>query len=477
MTAEFNCIYDFQQPLDDTWELIPEKGWSFGISPDAAHFVNTSDTSAEIYLRPCAMYGDSYEFQFAPQSKKAGTFCFGFLAGFENINLELNLTTGQLEINTHEFHKNQPRLATKITSEFSKLTCTRQSSPLPGLPYEGSSIKLFLDGKLVAQLDAIDFLPESHIMFSLKGKGEVSLSSFAIRGPQRPRPEFLEVGLWQQSGKTDTEKNVDALITGVRQAADAGVQMLITPETSLTGLRPDHPQLADRDHIQAALAHFQQTVGTIKNAPYTLIGYPEWLDGSTVEAAEIDKVKVNCHRFVRPDGTLGPMMAKVHSCEQGLWHGRNYNLQRVAGVEVAVGVCHDGHYQDVWSTGVMAGARLCLHPLAGGTPSDPIPDILTAMRNKGHQFDSYWLCVNAGGGSGIFRPRTSRKHPNAIIAIPDDLTEKNPTYPTYSTMGDLLAHGKIRLWDATGCFPLRTLRSGKDRYQTWSRLIPKIQNC
>lgn len=477
MHTEFSRVYDFQQPLDDAWELIPAKGWSFDISAEGARLANASDGSAEIYLRPCSIYGDAYEFQFVPASKKSGVFCFGFLDGFEQITLELNCSTGELNISTHEYHKQQPRLVSRVGTDFSKLTFVRESDPLGSLPYEGSLIKLLLDDKLVAQLGEIDFLPESHIMFGLKGKGEVSISSFAIRGPQRPRPEFVEIGIWQQSDKSDTAKNVDALIEGVRRGAQEGVEMLVTPETSLTGLRPTDPQLHNRGDIQANLERFQRAVSSIKEAPYTLIGYPEWIDGSSVEGADLELVRTNCHRFVRPDGTLGPMMAKVHSCEDRLWHGRNYNLQRVCGVEVALGVCHDNHYQDVWATGVMAGARLCLHPMASGPLKDTIPDTLTKLRSSGESLDAFWVRVNAYGGSGIFRPRTTAKHPDVILAVPDDLTEKNPTYPKYSAMGDLFAHARIRLWDTNGCYPMRTLRSGKKRYEAWSLLIPEIQDC
>ncbi len=66
-------------------------------------------------------------------------------------------------------------------------------------------------------------------MFGFKGPGEVSLASFSIDGPERPRPEFVHVGLWQQSGKPTTTENVQALTEGVRQAANAGVQILLTP--------------------------------------------------------------------------------------------------------------------------------------------------------------------------------------------------------------------------------------------------------
>lgn len=41
-------------------------------------------------------------------------------------------------------------------------------------------------------------------------------------------------------------------------------------------------------------------------------------------------------------------------------------------------------------------------------------------------------------------------------------------------MGDLLAHARIRLYDATGCYPMRTLRGGVLAYECWSRLIPPI---
>jgi len=32
----------------------------------------------------------------------------------------------------------------------------------------------------------------------------------------------------------------------------------------------------------------------------------------------------------------------------------------------------------------------------------------------------------------------------------------------------------IRLYDATGCYPMRTLRAGRTAYECWSRLIPPL---
>lgn len=469
--------YDFTQPLDDAWELICDPGWTCDVQPHCAHFVSTlasPDKSADVFLRPCCIHGDTIELGLAPGAARRGVLVLELLAGFEFITAEINLTTGELVIHTHESHKPQPRLKTTVATGFTTARLIRRRDKLPGLPYEGVAVTLVLDGQAAVEVAQIDFLPECLVRFALKGPGEMSVSHLTIAGPARPRPEYVHLGLWQQRIKPTTAQNVDGLIEGVRQAAEAGVQILVAPETSLTGLRPNDPELSDERSIQAELARLQRAVAGVRNAPYTLVGYPDWISGRQVEGATVDRVRVNAHRFVRPDGGLGPGMAKVHVCEPGFWHGRGYNCQRVAGVEIALGICHDARYADVWTTGVMAGARLCLHPAAGGNLAGQIPDIVKGYAGLGTQFDAYWATVNAGGGGAIVYPDANRKHPQTVLAVTGDLTEANPTYPTYSAVADSLGHARIRLWDPTGCYPMRTLRSGRNAYRHWSALAPPV---
>lgn len=470
----FSHQTNFGKPLDEMWEVIPGKDWSFDMQPGIARMENRGDAKAEIYLRPCSSYGDRMEFQFTDDSR-SGLFTFGFIASFEFITFTLNFSNGEIEVLTHEFHKEQPRCKVRIEFPFSTLAIVREECKLSGLPYEGSKVSLYVDQKKIVEVDEIDFLPECHCQFGLWGKGEFTLSSFSLSGPARPRPEYVHVGVWQQSVKETIAENVDSLIQGVKEAATAGVEILVTPETSLTGLRPKHPELDNRDLIQSELQRFQKAVAEIKNAPYTLTGYPEWVDGSEVDGSTLEKVKINCHRFIRPDGSLGPMMAKVHSCEEGIWHGRSYNLQRVCGVEVVLGVCHDVRYQDVWATGVMGGARLCLHVICSGDLSGEIPILRSRMGAQGQNFDAYWVRVNAKGGAAIVYPQKNAKISDTLLAVPKDLTKESPTYPTYTNLGNQLAHCQIRLWDALGCYPMRTLRSGS-KYKIWKQLIPEIIN-
>ena len=124
---------------------------------------------------------------------------------------------------------------------------------------------------------------------------------------------------------------------------------------------------------------------------------------------------------------------------------------------------------------VMGGARLCLQPMSGGTASGKIDSIVDTYRIRGTCFDAFYLVVNAGGGAAIVYPTTTARVRDTILAVPKELTKDNPTYPEYSSMGDQLAFAKIRLWDATGGYPMRTLRSGAARYKIWSQLIPQIE--
>ena len=471
----YERFVDFSAPLDDSWEVLPDAGWSFDMRPGCARLANSGEGKAEIFLRPCALPGDVMEFRFVPGALRAGRFFAGFLAGFEYLRLELDLQRGELAVYTHEFHQPQPRLTAHVTTDFHSLKLLREKGVLTGLPYEGSTLTVLLDDRPVARVEEIDLLPETLANFGLQGPGEASLASWSINGGPRPRPEYTHVGLWQQRIKPTNMENARGLIEGVRQAAAAGVRILVTPETALTGLRPADADFNDPRSVREAVEWFQREIACIPGAPYTLIGYPEWVPGAQIEAATADVVKVNRHRFVRPDGTLGPGMAKVHSCEEGLWHGREYNFQRVDGVEVALGICHDGHYRDVWATGVMGGARLCLHAAAGGQAGGKIDDLLRSERHcPATNMDSFWVHVNAGGPSAISYPTPNAKRRETLLAVPKDLTAENPTYPDYSYMGDLLAHTVIRLYDATGCYPMRTLRGGGQAYRLWLQLMPGI---
>ncbi len=316
--TEYTREWNFKQELDDTWEAISEKGFAIERKSGVLCIESFENIDAPVYLRPCSIYGDRIDIKFAASGEKSGIFTCGFLAGFEYINLRIDFRKKTLHVFTHEFHKTQPRLSTALKStNISKISIIRQKDELPGLPYEGSAVDILVNNSRVAQVRNIDFLPESLFMFGLKGKGKIAVSHFKISGNTRPRPEYLDVGIWQQSIKPTIEENVNSLIKGVKKAAENNVQILVTPETSLTGLRISD-DLMNRTNIQSELKRFQKAVAKIKNAPYVLIGYPEWISGKLVEGSTLKQVRVNCHRFVRPDGSLGPLMAKVHSCEEGL---------------------------------------------------------------------------------------------------------------------------------------------------------------
>jgi hypothetical protein len=474
--SQYAISHDLSKPLDAGWEVLPGAGWSFEQGPAGALFSATEKGRHQIYVRSCSLPGDRTRVVLDEASPRRGRFLVGFIVGFELMELWVNLETGEFELKTHEYHKAQPRMKGRMSAGVKVLELVREACALPGVGYEGSRLTVVADGVVAGVSEGVDFLPESLLTLGFDGPGRVVIKKVEIQGPSRPRPEYAHVGVWQQSIKPTTRENVDGLVKGVRKAAAAGVEILLTPETSLTGLRPDDPELSDEAGVQRELLRFQQAVAGVPNAPYTLVGYPEWIDGRGVEGAELEKVKVNSHRFVRPDGTLGPPMAKVHSCEAGLWHGRKYNLQRVRGVEIALGVCHDGRYQDVWTAGVMAGARVCFHAISAGRIPEgtPIRARVEGYGDLGQNLDAYWVFCNSGGDAGIVYPCRNARVRNTVLAVPAALSEASPGWPNYKHMGDQLANAKIRLYDATGCYPMRTLRNGSAAYQAWSSLMPEI---
>jgi len=257
------------------WEVLPVAQWTFDRQPGCGRLANDGSKRAEIFLRPC----DTMIFALVPGAPRAGRFFCGLLAGFEYIRVEVDLTSGTLAVYTHEFHKTQPRLVATVPTKFTTLALHRERDELLGLPYEGCKVILLLDSKSVAVVGEIDYLPESLANFGLLGPGEFSLASWSMTGPPRPRPEYVHVGAWQKGNYATIDENMDALLDGVRKAAEVGVVILATPETLLIGLRPGDPDCDNRELIQRGAVRFQREISRISNAPYTLFGNPEWISG------------------------------------------------------------------------------------------------------------------------------------------------------------------------------------------------------
>jgi len=128
----------------------------------------------------------------------------------------------------------------------------------------------------------------------------------------------------------------------------------------------------------------------------------------------------------------------------------------------------------------MGGARLCVHASAGGhsRPPDGGPSIEERRRNQVSQddaLDAFWVHTNAFTTANIFYPTANGTVRNILLATGDDLSERSTTYPEYSYLGDQLAHAIIRLFDATGCYPMRTLRGGATVYRAWSQLVTPLR--
>ncbi|MCM8764654.1 MAG: hypothetical protein NC907_03630 [Candidatus Omnitrophica bacterium] len=105
---EYTKEWNFRQKLDDTWEAISEKGFSVERKSNLLIIENLQNGDAPVYLRPCSIYGDKIDIDFADFTEHSGIFICGFLAGFEYIDIRIDLKKKKLHLYTHEFHKKQP---------------------------------------------------------------------------------------------------------------------------------------------------------------------------------------------------------------------------------------------------------------------------------------------------------------------------------------------------------------------------------
>ena len=96
-----------------------------------------------------------------------------------------------------------------------------------------------------------DVLPEMGVRLAVCNQ-TILARRFVLYGEQPPVPEYLHVGGYQVLNQPSIEANLQAICRGARQAAEMGIQLLVTPETSLTGLFAEHEVTQNPEPVHEA---------------------------------------------------------------------------------------------------------------------------------------------------------------------------------------------------------------------------------
>ena len=398
--------------------------------------------------------GDSIELAFELEKRKAGLLRFGF-AGAERAVLTLDLAKRRAALHTTDWTVRQPVATASFTLPRSRThRLVVEKTEGAGDLVKRATIAATLDGRALFSVKDLNVLPELGVMVSVAGVC-VRLREFVHRGVPSGIPEYFHVGGWQTLNLKSIEGNRESIVRGVREAAEAGVRLLVTPETSLTGLHPHDPITHRRKPIQAAERKLQSAVRKIPNAPYVLVGLPVWRANPGPGRRE---VRYNVSRLYAPDGSIAHDCSKIHSCEDEFWHGYALNEFDVEGVPVSVNVCHDVRYPETWTLPIMFGARLIVHPACGGRVIDSVEALERRANISVVSQHAFYVHTSGTGGSFIVGPQ---KHKN-LLAVSADGRRDNPSFPMVGERVEGLHHAVLRIHDAFGYWPVRSFRASEE---------------
>ena len=356
---------------------------------------------------------DSVELLFSPEKRRDGRIVFWLASFSEYVRAELDLKAGNITLTSSDYTR--PQVLAR-----GKFVLPRQSSHLlileknegSGDLVKNADVNVYLNGKKLLSAQDINVAPEMGVKVQVTS-GRFLLRRFIHRGIPSGIPEYFHVGAWQAMNTPSVETNLQSLFRGLRLAAECGVQLLVTPETSITGLFPLHRVTRNIAAVTAAERKLQRFMKRLKNAPHLVAGLPVW---KTVAGHRKKKTRYNASRLYDPDGHIMASFPKIFSCEDGFWNGYRLHEFNICGVPTCMYICHDGRYPDVWTLPVMFGSRLILHPSNGGRIRSSIEAFETTLSHATLTSHAFYVLVNGGGGSGIAGPGKG----NNIIAVVSD---------------------------------------------------------
>ena len=411
--------------------------------------------------------GDSIELKFRSLARTGGVLQFTFAGGMEHAGVKLDLATGRASLVSSEWSRSQPVKSAKVKVLRSRSHVLRlEKKAFGSSPRVNSTITAWLDDKKILEVDDIDILPELGVMIEVLG-GSFLLERFVHRGVDSGVPEFLNVGAYQIINVPNIDANLEAIKRGLIQAAAAGVRLLVTPETCLTGLAPTDAVTKNPAPIAAAERKLRKFIAGLKNAPYLIIGLPIW---EKIPGHRRSKTRFNASRVYAPDGGIVATCPKIHSCETELWHGYALGEFDIEGVPCSMHICHDVRYPDTWTLPVMFGARLIIHPSNGGVVGGSVDAFEKSGRRVTHTAHAFYINVNGGGGSQISGPHKF----NNLLAVSDECTRTQAKFPGVGKPVECLISARLRIHDAFGYWPVRSGRCSDETALAYQALYKSM---
>ena len=420
--------------------------------PGGARLCSTSEEAVSVGAEDVHTWnGDAIELTFRPAGDARGELEFGYAGGAERALAVVDFAASTLALWTSDWRLRQPVASVKIDIAPDRDHVLRlRKTDGGGSLIRMSDLELFWDGRRMIREPNQDVLPEMGVRLAVRNQA-ILARRFVLYGKQPAVPEYLHVGGYQVLNEPSIEQNLEAICRGARRASELGIQLLVTPETSLTGLFAEHEVTQNPDPVREAEDKLRKFLAELPDAPFLVVGLPVW-DRDPEHPDRV--VRYNVSRVYDPDGAILTDCPKVHSCEVDFWHGQSLNEFEVHGVPISLNVCHDARYPDTWTLPVMFGARLILHPANGGKPRCSVDGLEQMANAAGLSSHAFYLHVNGTGGSYLVSPH---KYDNLLDTSLESRRD-NAAFPMIGEPVECLLHANLRIHDAFGYWPARSFR-------------------
>ena len=403
--------------------------------------------------------GDTIELHFKPPKNGKGALTFGYSGGWEQGVVKLDFTKRQLSFITSDCAHPKPcklrplRIRKRNNSH---VLVIEKSEGTTGKLVKNASINVLLDGESVLSIHDMNLLPEMGVSLYTR---DTLVQRFIHRGLFFNTPEYLHVGAWQMLNNDSIKDNLESLFRGLKQASEKGVQLMVTPETSLTGRVPRGWVISNQTVIAKAEAQLRKFIQKLKNAPYLVVGFPIW---ENTPGHRPKNSLYNACRVYDPDGCIISTHKKIHPCVQRVSPGCRLQEFDVYDVPVSMQICDDGRYPEVWILPVMFGARLVLHPVNPGGPGWGMKGSIDAFESEAKKstntMHAFYVRVSGGGGSYISGPDPNENP----IAVSSEWERDSKSFPMIGEPQECLIDAKIRIADAFGYWPMRSFRASEE---------------
>lgn len=205
-------------------------------------------------------------------------------------------------------------------------------------------------------------------------------------------PSSLYIGAAQIAVTASLPDNLTTILRAMRQGAEQGLEVLVFPETALTGYSPTigHGRSPEEwPVVHEGLERIAQACADL--GLWVVVGAEAWEDGAWwnrvyafdtrgAQVATYDKVHLTRAdtRFYRP--------------------GREYTLFDLKGVPAGLQICYDVRFPEGYRDLMERGAQIVLHPFYGaGGDTWKVPVLGAHLRSRAAESGCFVVASNVAG--------------------------------------------------------------------------------